>query len=327
MAYDVIGDIHGHADQLEALLAKLEYICNAGVWQHPERKAIFLGDFIDRGPRQRDTLRLVRAMIDGGHARAVMGNHEFNAIAYFLPDPARPGEHLRSRSKESNRRQHAAFLNEITLDSVEHAEWVDWFLTLPLWLDLDGIRIVHACWHPEMIARTEALLGGSHLTRATMVEACTRGEGRGCFAADGSPLNAGSELFHCIETLLKGIEIDLPDGLSFMDKDKKVRTSARIRWWMDAPTTYREGAIIAGEDPSLLSDDPLPQAVLLDHDGGSPILIGHYWMSGDIVPLSKRHACVDYSVAKSGPLVAYRWDGELELDPRKFIATTARGPT
>ena len=56
MAYDVIGDIHGHADQLEALLAKLEYTCTDGAWQHPQRTAVFLGDFIDRGPRQRDTL-------------------------------------------------------------------------------------------------------------------------------------------------------------------------------------------------------------------------------------------------------------------------------
>ena len=46
-------------------------------------------------------------------------------------------------------------------------------------------------------------------------------------------------------------------------------------------------------------------------------------MSGDVVPLSKRHACVDYSVAKSGPLVAYRWDGELELDAGKFVAAAA----
>ena len=174
-----------------------------------------------------------------------------------------------------------------------------------------------------MITRTEELLGGNRLTRASMVEACRRGEGRECFAADGSPPDAGSELFHCIETLLKGIEIDLPEGLSFTDKDKKVRTSARIRWWQEAPATYRDGAIIAGEDPMLLPEDGLPEAVLLDHDGGSPILIGHYWMSGDVVPLSKRHACVDYSVAKSGPLVAYRWDGELELDAGKFVAAAA----
>ena len=41
---DFIGDIHGHADELEALLQKLGYSKSAGVYQHPERKALFIGD-------------------------------------------------------------------------------------------------------------------------------------------------------------------------------------------------------------------------------------------------------------------------------------------
>jgi hypothetical protein len=73
-------------------------------------------------------------------------------------------------------------------------------------------------------------LPDERITRATMVEACMPGEGLDCFAANGSPPHAGSELFHCIETLLKGIEIDLLERLFFIDKDKEVRVSARIRW-------------------------------------------------------------------------------------------------
>lgn len=108
MAYDLIGDVHGHAGELEALLAKMGYAPKAGVWRHPERTAVFLGDFVDRGPRQRDTLRIVRGMIESGHALSVMGNHEFNAIAFFMPDPAAPGEYLRPRSPK-NYQQHEAF--------------------------------------------------------------------------------------------------------------------------------------------------------------------------------------------------------------------------
>jgi len=48
--YDLIGDIHGHADALERLLTKLGYAPRRGCYRHPERQAIFLGDFIDRGP-------------------------------------------------------------------------------------------------------------------------------------------------------------------------------------------------------------------------------------------------------------------------------------
>jgi hypothetical protein len=50
--YDLIGDIHGHATELKALLAKMDYQEGDGVWQHPERKVIFLGDFVDGGPEQ-----------------------------------------------------------------------------------------------------------------------------------------------------------------------------------------------------------------------------------------------------------------------------------
>jgi hypothetical protein len=44
--FDIIGDIHGQADKLEALLRKLGYREAAGAWRHPERHAIFVGDFI-----------------------------------------------------------------------------------------------------------------------------------------------------------------------------------------------------------------------------------------------------------------------------------------
>ena len=63
MNYDIIGDIHGHADELEELLQKLGYQLRDGVYSHPEnRKVIFLGDYIDRGPKIRETLHIVKNM-------------------------------------------------------------------------------------------------------------------------------------------------------------------------------------------------------------------------------------------------------------------------
>ena len=79
--YDLIGDIHGHADELIALLKKLGYSLINGVYNHPDRKIIFLGDYIDRGPQIRKTLQIVKDMVDAGNALAIMGNHEFNALA------------------------------------------------------------------------------------------------------------------------------------------------------------------------------------------------------------------------------------------------------
>ena len=70
--YDIIGDIHGHADALERLLGKLGYELKGGSWQHHSRRAIFLGDFIDKGPQQKRVLEIVMPMVQEGHALAVM---------------------------------------------------------------------------------------------------------------------------------------------------------------------------------------------------------------------------------------------------------------
>ena len=50
MAYDIIGDIHGCAKTLSVLLDKLGYVLESGIYRHPIRQVIFLGDFVDRGP-------------------------------------------------------------------------------------------------------------------------------------------------------------------------------------------------------------------------------------------------------------------------------------
>lgn len=66
--YDIIGDIHGHATELETLLERLGYRKTGDGYRHSERQVLFVGDFIDRGPRIADTLRIVRAMVDSGAA-------------------------------------------------------------------------------------------------------------------------------------------------------------------------------------------------------------------------------------------------------------------
>jgi protein phosphatase len=76
--FDVIGDVHGCADELEALLDLLGYAPDeGGVWRHPERRRVaFVGDLVDRGPRIADTLRIAMDMWERGSAFAVPGNHD-----------------------------------------------------------------------------------------------------------------------------------------------------------------------------------------------------------------------------------------------------------
>ena len=85
--FDIIGDVHGCGDELEALLGQLGYVAaerrdgyalDAGpTYRHPDgRMVVFVGDLVDRGPRILDCVRIARNMLEAGSALAVMGNHE-----------------------------------------------------------------------------------------------------------------------------------------------------------------------------------------------------------------------------------------------------------
>lgn len=82
--FDIIGDIHGCYDELHSLLTQLGYsldTANGDPPRHPDgRRAIFLGDLVDRGPRTPDVLKLVMRMVHGGTALCVPGNHDMKLM-------------------------------------------------------------------------------------------------------------------------------------------------------------------------------------------------------------------------------------------------------
>ena len=307
MGIDFIGDIHGHVDRLEALLSHLGYEHRRGAWQHPARTVIFVGDLIDRGPGQLRTLHLVRHMIDRGSARTVMGNHEFNAIGWATPDPQSEGLYFRPRHGDQgvkNQRQHAAFLAEVGIDSDEHRQWVDWFLDMPLWIEEPEFRVVHACWVPASVAVLRPYLRDSARLGREFIEAAHR---------------KGDPIYRAVDVLLKGVEVELPDGFTFTDKDGHRRSAIRTRWWDPGLTTYRSAYI--GPDGVDIPDIPLPAQLAITQTD-RPTFVGHYWLNPSLAlkPMTSRVACLDYSVAKGGPLVAYRFDGEQELSAKNFVA-------
>lgn len=83
--FDIIGDVHGCAAELEDLLAMLGYAKNeAGIWAHADgRRAVFVGDLVDRGPRVADVLRLVMDMQAAGSAFCVPGNHDIKLLRHL----------------------------------------------------------------------------------------------------------------------------------------------------------------------------------------------------------------------------------------------------
>ena len=313
--YDIIGDIHGCATKLTDLLEGLGYRRDeSGVYRHSERTVIFVGDLIDRGDEQLQALQLVKAMVDAGSAQIVMGNHEFNAIAWATDHPE-TGQPLREHT-DHNRTQHEAFL---ALTEEQQAHYIDWFKTLPLWLDLGEIRVIHACWHPESIDVVMAATNGSgQLTTVEDYVEATR---------------KGSALFDAVEVLIKGPEISLPEhGLDpYWDHEaNKERSKARIRWWDHDASTLPElaelrNAKLKNEDPypayaSRQVNDPRYLSYVYKDD--VPLFYGHYWRQWEPVHRDEwttYTACVDFSATRGGTLVAYRWSGEPEIKRENYV--------
>jgi hypothetical protein len=300
--YDIIGDIHGQATKLEKLLIKMDYIKINGVYNHASRKAIFVGDYIDRGNEETKTIQIVKSMVESGNALAIMGNHEFNAICWATPHPTQPGEYLRKHSTK-NFEQHKGFLNEFPLGSKKHTDAIAWFKTLPIYLDLEHIRIVHACWHQTSIDKLDKLINPNKtLPDEIFLSASTK----------------SNPHYQLIEDVLKAPEKTLPEDVFFKDKDGNTRTSIRVKWWLSEEPTYKNLALTVPKEYM----DNIPDKVINDiylYKGEKPVFFGHYWMKGNPRIQTEKVACTDYSAAKGGDLIAYRWNGETNLHNDNFI--------
>lgn len=298
---DLIGDIHGHADKLEALLLKLGYNKSRGVYSHPERKILFVGDYIDRGPQIKETLEIVRAMVESENAIALMGNHEYNALCFHFHK--KDGGHLREHNIV-NILQHYETLRQFHNKQKEYENYLDWLKTLPLYYETDSFRAVHACWDKDHIEYLKNNLKNDRLTDDLIYKSTQK----------------GTLLNDAIEETLKGKEIELPEGFSFADKQKTIRNKIRIKWWENpSQMTYNS---ISVEPISGLPD--LPIEVLKSKNkhydiNEKNVFFGHYWLSGNPTPHKKNVCCLDYSVAKGGKLVAYRFDSEDKLDVSKIV--------
>ncbi len=232
--YDLIGDIHGYADELENLLVKMGYASHHGVYCHPERKVVFLGDFIDRGPKIKQVLDIARGMVESGNAVAVMGNHEFNALAYHTSRSEREHDYLRPRT-EKNIQQHSATLQQLC--DRELAEALDWFRTLPMWAEIQGpngtkCRAVHACWDVDQISCiADAKANDSKFSNTFLVNAMV----------NESLCSKRSKSYS------RGKSWRYLQAKKFRDKEGHERSAIRTKWFLEPTSemTYAQYALQA----------------------------------------------------------------------------------
>ena len=138
----------------------------------------------------------------------------------------------------------------------------------------------------------------------------------------------GTPLYDAVEVVLKGPEVPLGEGRTYLDGGGAPRRRARWSWWDPSATTLRRGAFIppgsttpSGEEFPVLPDVPIDGEPMPAFDGGTPVVFGHYWWDGAPKVFGDKLACVDYSVGRGGPLVAYRWnEGETTLSAGGFVS-------
>lgn len=305
--YDLIGDVHGCAKALERLLQALGYEHKKGCYRHPQRKVIFVGDIVDRGPRIREALHIVKDMVDQGQAEMVLGNHEYNAMCYCTES--------RDSRRKTFLRPHTARNHRLIRETLEQfadygGEWqafLAWFQQVPLFIEKEHFRVVHACWDTDSIQRFNTMSQDHCLTQDLL-------------HASAEP---GSFEFRLVDRLTRGTALDLPDGETILSKDGYVRNVFRTKFWGEDAQTYSDVVFQPDPLPEHLVDRPLSaiekQRLLSYSEAELPVFVGHYWMSGDPRPISSNVACLDYSAVKYGKLVAYRMDDESVLDPAKFV--------
>ena len=138
---------------------------------------------------------------------------------------------------------------------------IDWFKTLPLFLDLEGLGMIHACWHPQSLHTLAQFTDDNNCLLANALPDLTR---------------KGTESYDALETVLKGLEIQLPVGYGFDDKDGNARHHIRTWWWELKRLTYRDLAVVPPEVIEQIPYVPVPADVLPGYHGDKPLFVGYY---------------------------------------------------
>lgn len=257
---DIIGDVHGEYDALCALLHHLGYDLDGA---HPAgRTLVFVGDFCDRGPNSPAVLERVRHLLQSGRASAVLGNHEINLLRGQAKEGS--GWFFDERIQQDHDR-YAPFQRST---DAARADILALLSSLPIALERDDLRIVHAAWNPESIEAIRSLpLGSVRLAyerwneEARQREDQTTLEQRIQEELDDWPFDledphrrppflhahaeheAHQQMLNPLKVLTSGVE---RPGMSPLFSGGKWRFCERAAWWDDYA-------------------DPIP------------VVVGHYW--------------------------------------------------
>jgi hypothetical protein len=298
---DIIGDVHGELDALNQLLEHLGYDERG---EHPHgRHLVFVGDLCDRGPDSPGVMRFVRSMVEAGNAQMVLGNHEIS----FLRDQIKDGSGwYQAKRVERDNHKYAPYTEASISEILEFKEFLSF---LPVALEREDIRVVHAAWDGVSIEKVRAIPLGSvvefynrwehetkrHLHESGLLAPYKQEQAEWKlriedethqvdFLHHTANYDEVSQMYNPIRVLTSGIE---RKGTYPFYSSGKWRFVERVGWWND-------------------------------YDEAIPVVVGHYWrkyghinskLVGKVTPdlfdgvsplawhgLHRNVFCVDYSV-------------------------------
>ena len=262
---DIVGDVHGEFEVLERLLRLLGYDEQGNA--PGGRRLVFLGDLVDRGPDSPAVVDKVMDLVRRGRGHCLLGNHE---LAILLDRPlAGNGWFIQPNPMESAGEFHARRVDPGRID-----DYLDFFASMPLVLENEALRLVHACWHPQSVARI----------RRDMIAADSTAGLHHAYEVDVRKQLNGAELAHMVEeeNMFYSVALDDPDwSAEILPAHAEAELISLNGNPMRVITT---GAVRVADDPFFamgrwrMSDRSRWWDSYTDD---IPVVIGHFWRRFD----------------------------------------------
>lgn len=220
---DIVGDVHGEIDPLLSLMHHLGYDEHGS---HPDnRKLVFVGDLTDRGPDSLAVVNLVQALTERQQAQCVLGNHELN----ILLDQRKydNGWFYGEEFSDNGYIVPQALANSASRDRV-----LKFFQSLPIALEREDLRVIHACWNSAMIQSLEETKDAITLINQHADLITKRTEHSGFDQVD---ISLEHQNQNPVRRLTSGPEERIPAPFF---ASGKTRHEQRVQWWNDYTETF-----------------------------------------------------------------------------------------
>ncbi len=287
--YYIVGDVHGQYQRLSRRLKSAGLTSKNGKLTFNSGKILFLGDLLDRGPDSRKVIELVKQLHEAGIAEVILGNHEFNFLGYLNKLDKR--SFLR-RHTLKNLRQHRDTLKSYKGHKNDLETHLTWLKSLPLFFENKHFRAVHACWDPQWIKWLN-----------TKYPEGLKNEG---FFQNSYKIYKKS--FFCIERLLKGPELILPETFTSIDSDGNIQSGIRYKWWQKNKGKSLKEVITKWNEKwqNTSFNSSFENRSLSYSKKEKPLFIGHYNFNNHPEFHNNNFLCLDCSDKEGNRVLIYR---------------------